>query len=572
MYILEKIKSNIVTAVNQALNDSIVKISDLATPPNPEMGDLSLPCFLLSKKTKKTPGGTAEWLISTVNFGEYIMAAKTAGPYVNFVLNKKRLLDDLLKEIWEQKEKYGQGSVGQNERVMIEFSNGNTHKEYHVGHLRNIIYGNAVNQILRVNGYDTIPVSYINDFGIHVAKTLWCYLEFYKDQKLPDNKGYALGQIYARSTKEIETHKTGKHMVELMMKKIESRQGEEYKLWEETREWSIDQFNNIYEELDIKFDHIFYESEFIERGKKFVKKLLEKGILEKSEGAVIADLTGFDLGVLVVLRSDGTALYTVADIPLALHKIEKFNLDRSIYVVDFRQSLYFKQLIKILELLGIQKDILHLSYNVVKLPSGMMSSRTGNVMSYEDLRNEMLNKTLEETKKRHPEWNEAQIQDVAKKIALGAIKFEMIKVGRDAVINFDINQALRFEGFTSAYLQYTLARINSIFRKFGDEADYGEMELNAAGENIKELKEYEVALLLAKYPEIIVKAGGQYEPSEIAKYLFSLAQSFNDYYHGTQILVDNKPVRNARLILISAVHQVLMNGLNLLGIDSMEEM
>ena len=223
-----------------------------------------------------------------------IAAVRTAGPYVNFVLRPNELAAGVIKEIVAKKEKYGVNVSGRSKKVMLEFSNGNTHKELHVGHLRNICLGDSLTKILRANGYNSIPTSYINDFGIHTAKTLWAYEEFYKNETLPDNKGYFLGKIYVRACQELEKNPAGRATVNFIMKKIESRQGEEYKLWQQTREWSIEQFAKIYAELGIDFVKIYYESDVIDEGQKIVKKLLKDGILKVSDGAVIADLEKYN--------------------------------------------------------------------------------------------------------------------------------------------------------------------------------------------------------------------------------------------------------------------------------------
>jgi arginyl-tRNA synthetase len=451
---------------------------------------------------------------------------------------------------------------------MVEYSNVNTHKEYHVGHLRNVCYGDTVHRILSANGFDSIPVSYINDFGIHVAKTIWAYREFYKKKEPGKNKGEFLGQVYVRAVSELERNDTAKRMVEGIMKQIERRTGQEYDLWQETRQWSIDQFNSIYRELDINFDQVFYESEFIDQGRKEVEKLVKKGVFRVSQGAVIADLEQDKLGVLVVLRSDGTATYPVADIPLTRHKFKKFDLDQAIWVVDVRQSLYFKQLFKIMEHLGVDKEMTHLGFEFVKLPSGMISSRKGNVVTLEELKQEMLKKAVKETKKRHSDWKKEKINTVAARIAVGAMKFEMIKVGANQEITFDIDKALEFTGYTAAYLQYTYARINSILHK----ADNRKQITAKDYLKLSEEKEHALILKLAKYPEAVGRAGREYNPSEIAKYLFELAQSFNDYYHSIPVLKAEEKVKQARLMLIGSVNQVIKNGLELLGIDVLEEM
>ncbi|MDO9399212.1 MAG: arginine--tRNA ligase [bacterium] len=567
MSILQKIKQNIAEAINKAIKKDVVKADDLVYPPNPDFGDLSLPCFELAKNFKKTSVEMVEFLTSKIKLDNVILTTKAIGPYLNFILDKSKLTTEVIEEILSKKQSYGLNKSGNKERVMIEFSNANTHKEYHVGHLRNIFYGDSVAKILSANDYEVIPVSYINDFGIHTAKTIWAYKTFYKEEEAED-KGYFLGKVYARACKELEKNKEAKAEVGLIMKNIESRQGDDYQLWKKTRQWSIDGFDKIYQELKIKFDKIFYESEFINEGLDMVSNFYQKFFLVKSEGAIIANLEKFNLGVLLFLRSDSTALYPVADIPLAIEKFKKYKINKSIYVVDARQSLYLKQLFKVLELLGFKQEMKHLSYEFVKLPDGTMSSRTGNVITYEDLHTQALEKAISEIKKRHIDWSEEKINQVAEKIVIGALKFEMTKISADKVIVFDIEQALRFDGFTSAYLQYTVARINSINKKAQKQKSAKTIDFNNLGES----KERQLIMKLAKYPEIVEVAGKNYDPAEIAKYLFELAQEFNDYYHSVQILKAEEEIMEARLALITAIRQVIINGLELLGIEVVEEM
>lgn len=568
MNLLEKVKKEIVKEVNKALGKNLIQVSDLVYPPNKDMGDLSLPCFSIAKESGKNPASVAGGLVGKVKVGYFVAGIKTAGPYLNFTLKTEKFSESLIGEIIDKKNAYGTNEKGKKKKVMVEFSNANTHKEYHVGHLRNLCYGDGVSRILSANGYDSIPVSYINDFGIHVAKTLWAYLNFRKDETPEENKGYFLGQTYVMASKKIKEDQSAKPLVEFIMKKVEAREGREYKLWQETREWSIEQFSKIYKEMGIDFKNVFYESEFIDKGRRMVEDLRLKGIFEKSQGAVIANLEEYKLGVLVILRSDGTATYPVADIPLAIHKFEKFNLNESIYVVDGRQALYFKQLFKILELIGYGQKMIHLGYEVVKLPSGMMSSRSGNVITYEDLRDKLFAKAKEETKKRHSDWSEDKINKVAEKIIIGAIKFEMLKVGAMQTITFDIEKALDFSGYTAAYLQYTSARINSIIKKSKVKPE----SIKANFKNLKENKEHGLLVKMSKYPEIIERAADNYDVSEITKYLFELAQQLNDYYHSIQILKESEEIRDARLVLINAANQIIKNGFSLLGIENIKEM
>ncbi|MCK4554166.1 arginine--tRNA ligase, partial [Candidatus Parcubacteria bacterium] len=218
MHALNKIKLNIVKLINKALpppsrNLAGLRRTSLVYPPSPGFGDLSLPCFELAKKLNKTATETAEWLVSEIEVDNVVVATKAIGPYLNFTFNKSYLAKSVIEQIQQEGDEYGRNKIGKDERVMIEYSNVNTHKEYHVGHLRNICYGDAVNRILSVNGFVTIPVSYVNDFGIHVAKTLWCYQEFYKNKELPNNKGLFLGKVYARACQELEKDPTAKELI-----------------------------------------------------------------------------------------------------------------------------------------------------------------------------------------------------------------------------------------------------------------------------------------------------------------------------------------------------------------------
>lgn len=578
MSLLEKIKSDLAKQINAGLKkQGTVSAADFVFPPNPEMGDLSLPCFGLSKNLKLSPSEVASSLVGKVKAEGFVQGVRTAGPYLNITLNKEEVTKALFKEIFKEKESFGTGKVGKKQGVMIEYSNGNTHKEYHIGHLRNIFYGDAVNRLIAANGYEAIPVSYINDFGIHVAKTLWWLTNPENPNNLNsadiekmENKGAFLAQAYSGSVAAMAERPTAKDEVSLVMQQVESRKGKIYELWKETRQWSIDQFAKIYQELGIEFKDTFYESDLIERGLNIVAELYEKHFLVRSEGAVIADLEQYGLGVLMFLRSDGTALYPVADLPLAVAKFEKYKLKKSIIVVDIRQGLYFKQLFKVLQLMGYKQELVHLGYDFLKLPEGMMASRTGNVITYEELKQRAVELAMASTREKHPDWTDERIGAVAKKIALGAMKFEMLKVSRDKIITFEMEKAMRFDGYTAAYLQYTYARIESIIRK----ADGQNMKIKKGGAlALEHPKEQELVVKLMKYPEVVAAAGEQYEPSEIAKYLFELAQQLNDYYHEVPVLkTEDEQVRNSRLALLLAVEQVLANGLGLLGVETIEEM
>lgn len=543
-------------------------------PPNAEMGDLSLACFELAKKERKNPAELAQKLaqdlVNDKELKKYFSEIKALGPYLNFFISPEYAAQMIISEIKKAGTSYGSNNSGDNKKVMIEYSNGNTHKEYHVGHLRNISYGDAINRLLAVNGFESIPVSYINDFGIHTAKTIWNWRRHPEYASQPESKGYLLGKCYAAASQELEAHPEYKEEVGKIMSEIESRQGENYKLWQETRQWSIDYFASIYKELGISFQETFYENEVIDAGLQLVKELLAKKILKKSEGAIIADLEEYGLGVLPIIRSDGTALYPVADLALASEKFKKYDLFESIYVVDIRQSLYFKQLFKLIELLGYKQPLVHLPYDFVTLPGGMMASRSGNVVTYKDLKDKLTEKLEAETKKRHDDWSGTKIRTVAEMLGVATMKFEMLKVSAEKIITFNIEEAAKFDGYTACYIQYGYARLKSIIRKQG--FNFSSLFTSVDLKQLKEKKEKNLLLKAARYPEIIASAAKEYNPSELTKYLFELTQMVNDYYHEVNILKAASNIKRARLALIKAVGQVIKNGLGVLGIEVLEEM
>ncbi|MFA6416691.1 MAG: arginine--tRNA ligase [Patescibacteria group bacterium] len=541
-------------------------------PPSSDLGDLSLACFEPAKKENISPVELAKKWAETIKQNQelavYFSEVRPVGPYLNFFIIPKLLATEVIAQIKKGKDNYGRNNNGRQQQIMIEYSNGNTHKEYHVGHLRNIAYGDAINRLLSANGFKSIPVSYINDFGIHVAKTIWNLKKNPEYTNQNEAKGWLLGKCYAEASQKLTDRPEYKLEVAKIMQEIESRSGDNYTLWKETRGWSIDYFASIYKELDVKFEKTFYESEVIAEGLEMVNTMLAKNILIKSEGAIIANLEKYDLGVLPIIRSDGTALYPVADLALAVNKFSLYNLVESIYVVDVRQSLHFKQLFKVLELLGYQQRLTHLPYDFVTLPGGMMSSRTGNVITYEELKTKLRARLLKETRSKHEDWSDEQVTRVADVLTIGIIKFEMLKVSADKIITFNIEESLKFDGYTACYLEYSYARLQSILRKESGVSLLGKIDFSL----LLEKKEAELLIKIAKYPEIIILASVKRNPSELTKYLFELAQLSNDYYHAVNILKADKKIKKVRLALIKAVSQVLKNGLDVIGLDTLDEM
>ncbi len=561
--IKEEIKSSIIAATGENIDPSNLLIE---TPPNPEMGDFAVSCFYLSKLLRRSPNILAEELKTKIKPSSTFKSVQNIGPYVNFFLNSKNLAQKTLKEIESKGSKFGQLKA-EKEKLMIEYSQPNTHKEFHVGHLRNAILGSILVNTYRFGGKKVIAANYIGDIGSHVAKCLWALEKFHAGEEPKEHKGQFLGAIYTEACQKIEENEEFKKEAAEIQVKLENGDKKLLALWKKTRAWSLDNFNDIYKTLDIKFDKFFYESEVEKPGKKLVADLLEKKIAEKSKGAVIIDLDKYKLKQFLLLKSDGSSLYSTKELALAKLKFEKFKIDASYIIVDNRQSFYFQQFFKTLEIMGFKEKTAHISYEFVTLKDGAMASRKGNVIIFEDFFAEIIKKTNEETAKRHSDWSPEKIAKTAENIALSAIKFNMIKVGNNSIIVFDMEEALSFDGFTGPYLQYTVSRINSIFRKEKAKS-LKEVDLSLLNSEL----EKEILIKLAEFPESIKKVIESNEPSVLAKYLFELAKSFSRFYQEVPIITSEEKIKFARLSLISAVKQVLVNGLTLLGIKELEEM
>ena len=551
-----------------------LKKTDIAleVPKDKSLGDYAFPCFILAKTLKKNPAeiaeGLAEKLHAAVEKNKSISEVKNIGPYLNFFVSSDVLAEDTLKKILKEKDSYGKGSK-EKDRVMVEYSQVNTHKAFHVGHLRGTLLGSALIRLLQFSGFKVVSANYQGDIGAHVAKSLWYLTKHYKGKYPKENKGIWLGNIYQKANKLFLEKEEHKEEVSEILQKLEAGDKELTKLWKESRKWSLDEFEEIYKQLGVYFDEYFFENNLEKPGKEIVNKLKEKGIAEESEGAIVIDLEKHGLDIFILLKSDSTALYSTKDIALAKLKFEKYKIERSLYVVGSEQKLYFKQLFKTLELMGFKqaKKCQHIPYDLVMLEGGKISSREGELILAEEFLNEVIKYAEKEVKKRHRDWKKSDIEKSAKNISLAGVKFGMIAHDNNKPIIFSIEKALDFEGETGPYIQYAHARICSILRKHGKKInEKANLDLLTVQE------EKNLVSMLAEFPQIIEKCTSHYRLTTLCRHLLDLAQLFNEYYHKYNILKESEDVRDARLLLITCIMQVLANGLEILGIEAPERM
>ena len=572
---LKKIKNQIITEINEIIKKDIIKTSDLTTPPDSKMGDLSLACFDIAKILQKNPVETAKWLSQEYNQEKhsFLVDIKIIGPYLNFFLNKEEIIKNTLQEISLTKNKYGHNEALKNKKIIIEYAHPNPFKSFHIGHLRNTILGESICKLLETQGAKIIRTNYQGDVGMHIAKCLWAFQKIDSKEypQTSDEKVALISKCYSTGAKAFESDLDIKKEITKINKKIYSREDQEInQLWEIGKKWSMDKFHKIFDRLGTKFDKEYMESKMIADSLKYIEQAQTKGILEKSDGAIVFKGNKYNLDTRVFLNSEGLPTYEGKELGLAYREFSDFGeIDLCIHNVAIEQISFFKVTFKVQELLDKKKfknKQYHNAYEFVGLKKGKMSSRKGKVVLGNKILNQAEEKIAEIIKSKKELKNTKELANV---IGIGAIKYSFLKISPFKYLAFDMNESINFSGDSGPYLQYTFVRIQSILKKTTlninsqDTIDY---------KNLKEAKEYDLVLKLAKYPEIVEKSALNYDPSEIAKYLFELAQIFNDYYHHTQILKAEEKTRDARLFLLNSIAQVIQNGLSLLGIETVEEM
>ncbi|MCX6711771.1 MAG: arginine--tRNA ligase [Candidatus Woesearchaeota archaeon] len=530
----------------------------LEVPPA-NFGDYAFPCFKLQNPNEK-----AKELSNKIK-ANFLEKVEARGPYLNFFINKKYLAENTIKQILKEKENYGKGKEKGN--IMVEFCHANTHKAFHVGHTRNICLGESLCRIIEKLGYKVIRVNYQGDIGMHVAKTIWGILNLKKlGLKEPkDNKGKWLGIVYAKASAAAVDEKIAQEINEINQK-LYAGDKKLLDLWKKTRKWSIDYFEKIiYPDFKVKFNRFYFESQVEKKGIEIVKDLIKKKIAIINEGAAIINLEKYGLGVFLLLKSDGTPLYSTKDFALAELQDKGYKPNKILHVVGSEQNMYFKQLIKTIEIYNpkLAKKEEHLSYGLVILPTGKMASREGKVILYDETLATIIDLVKIEIKKRNNKISGKELDDRAKKIALGAIKYVMLAQDVNKNIIFNEQDITRFEGDTGPYLQYSYARASSILKK---------SKRKIANIKILNLEDKEIKLLkkLGEFSDVVRNSYNNYSPNVIANYTFKLAQIFNEFYQHCKVIGSDE--EQQRLAIVQSFKVVMKNSLNLLGIDVIEEM
>jgi arginyl-tRNA synthetase len=537
----------------------------LANPPNFDMGQLAFPCFTLAKKLRKAPVQIAEYLKGQISsqLPSFVESVQVAGPYVNFSMNTKLFSNWLFEKVRDRS--YFASATpfdGKAEKINLEFSQPNTHKALHVGHLRNMVYGEGVASLLEFAGHKVVRTTYPGDLGAHVAKVLW-YIQSQKNGAVPnENNVRWLGEMYAEADQFVRAQEgtpsadETKNAIERTLQNIQNRQGPDYEFYLTTRQWSLDEMNRVYDWLGIHFNQWYFESECDEPSRQLVDNYLERGLFAKSQGAVGIDLAAFNLPFAMLLTSGGNGLYLTKDLELIRRKFSDPEITRSLVVVDDRQKLHFQQVFKIAELMGYPqaKQSAHLAYATVNTADGTpFSSRTLNGLGIDEIRQNVENRLAPNIRKTFAgRYSEAEINGIMHDYALGAIKYGFLRVDPIYSIRFDLNEWLRFDGDTAIALFNLYAKSRKLIAEAGKVAEGTVLEPISTSE--KQLLEQ-----LRRFPEFAMLASHRFKPSFLTGYLYELSHVYSGF------LAENQ-VSPTRLALIEMTSEVLKKALSTLGI------
>ncbi len=497
--------------------------------------------------------------------------------YLNLTFDPALYIQRVVETVLSQNVEYGKGDPT-GKQMMVEYAQLNTHKAFHVGHLRCVILGASVARMLEFAGNEVVRANYMGDIGAHVIKWMWNYLKRHNGEKPEHVSIRWMGDLYAEADQMAHSDPDAESEIKALFARWDARDPEVVELWQKSRQWSLDGFNEMFNYLGASFDRYYFPSEEEADGKRMVEDLIKRGIAidGRPDDAVIVKLDDL-LGeknekyrVLVVLRSDGTALYATQDLPLAVKKFKEYDLAKSIYVIDVRQSLYMQQIYKTLEIAGYSwaDKCYHLAYEIVNLPGNVtMKSREGTVVLLEDLIGEAVKRAIAVVQEKNPGLSQAEMDEIGNAVALGAIKFSMLNRDNTKIVTFDWEEALNFDGQAAPYIQYAHVRANSILRK-----NHSRIPQKSEYTYPLEASEIQLIDLIARFPNEVQRAAADMKPLYITNYSFKLAQAFNDFYNTCPVMQVDEPQKSARLRLVAAAKQTLANSLALLGITAPEAM
>jgi len=558
----ELIASELAKVIDSLDQDAILNL--LEQPKSSDLGDIAFPAFSLAKVERKAPQAIAADIAEKINQSAFEKVVAT-GPYVNFFLDKSKISDQVIKSVIEAGADYGQQDEGHGQNITIDLSSPNIAKPFSVGHLRSTVIGDALSNIFRKMGYNTIKINHLGDWGKQFGLLMVAYKKWGNKEAVEANPIDELLKLYVRINAEIENDPKLDEEGRLWFKKLEDGDPEATELWQWFRDESLVEFNRIYKLLGVEFDSLNGEAFYNDKMDEAVQILEEKGLLKESKGASIVELDDVNLPPAMIKKSDGATLYITRDIATAMYRARTYNFVKNIYAVGQEQSNHFRQLKAVLKKMGFDwsDDMVHVDFGLVTKNRQKLSTRKGNIILLEPTLQEAISRAKAQIEEKNPELENKE--EVAHAVGVGAVKFYDLKTDRRNGYDFDLEAMVSFEGETGPYVQYAYARIQSILRKanFTPSTD--------ATYSLSDPESWEIIKLLQDFSRVVKRAAENYDPSLIAKYAINLAQAFNKYYAHTRIL-DESPERDSRLALSYSTAVVLKEALRLLGVDAPEKM
>ncbi|MBO4377717.1 MAG: arginine--tRNA ligase [Clostridia bacterium] len=568
MEIKAAIAQTILEAAKKAFPDCVLEVDFealLEVPPDSRMGDFAFPCFRLSKALRMGPPVIAQKLCAVIDRPELCRSEAVNG-YLNFFLNRANFARETLGSVLAAPDRWGASDDGAGKTACVEYSSINIAKRFHLGHLSTTVIGNSLKRIYDFQGWNTVSINHLGDWGTQFGKML-CAYKLWGDRETVEKGGVdEMTRLYVRFNQEAKDHPELEDEGRAWFKRIEDGDPEALEIFRWFKDVTLKDALRVYDVLGVHFDSYAGESFYADKTGRVVDELREKGLLEESDGAQIVDLKDYNMPPCLILKSDGATLYATRDIAAAIYRKETYHFDTSLYIVAYQQDLHFRQFFKVLELMGYDwaSQCKHVAFGMVSYEGEALSTRNGVVVYLDDLLARAQEKALEIIREKSP--NLENKEEVARQVGVGAVVYTTLQNNRIKDIDFWWDRALNFDGDTGPYVQYTYARCGSVLRKAGEQradADY---------EALTDDEAQAVLRLLARFPEEVRSACRANEPYMVTRAVTELAKAYNKFYYEHRILDDNAASTAARLKLTEAVRSVIKTGLYLIGMEAPERM
>lgn len=563
------IAGEIASALDIAFGNAPLSADEIAglleLPPDSAMGDYAFPCFKLARSLRKAPPMIAGELVNVIN-ADFLSRVEAVGGYLNFFIDKALYASSVIGEVLDKGEKYGSSDMGAGKTICIDYSSINIAKRFHIGHLSTTALGNALYKIYSFLGYKCVGINHLGDWGTQFGKMIAAYKHWGSREMVEQGGVQALSDLYVKFHDEAEKDPSLDDEGRAWFKKIETGDEEAISIWQWFKDLTLKDANRVYDMLGVKFDSYAGEAFYMDKMGPVIEELREKKLLKESDGAYVVDLEEYGMPPCLIIKSDGATLYTTRDLAAAFYRKKTYDFTKCLYVVAYQQSLHFRQLFKVIELMGHEwaKDMEHVEFGMVSYEGQALSTRHGHVIYLEDLLNRSIEKARAIIDEKSPNLDDKD--GVARKVGIGAVVFFALSAGRIKDIDFWWDRALNFEGETGPYVQYTYARCCSVLGKAPanlPDADYSTLD---------DAEAQDIVRLLEQFPKLVKEAAQRNEPSLITRYTVDLAQAYNKFYYEHRILDCEPATSAARIAITKAVRNVIGTGLTLIGVEPTEKM